>query len=89
MECSYYPANSGTPIHQQLQAFADASDLAICYAIYLRTKTSDGSIHVAFVCGNSKVLPKGTTVKGDLSIPRAELSAAHEMARQIQKTEKI
>ena len=42
MNRSYYPNNSGVPTHQQLHAFADASDLAICYAIYLRTKISNG-----------------------------------------------
>ena len=87
MNRSYYPNNSGIPTHQQLHAFADASDLAICYAIYLRTETSNGKIHVAFVCGNSKVLPKGTSLKGQLSIPRAELCAAHELAKKVHLTE--
>ena len=48
---SFYPAGHGTPVHQQLFAFADASDLAWCYVIYLRTVTIDGCIHVAFVYG--------------------------------------
>ena len=87
MDRSYYPINAGLPTHKQLHAFADASDLAICYAIYLRTKTSDGQIHVSFVCGNSKVLPKHTTLKGKLSIPRAELCAAHALAEQVHQTE--
>ena len=64
----FYPKGHGGPIHQQLLAFADASDLAWCYVIYLRTITSDNKIHVAFVCGNTKVLPKGVCVKGQLSI---------------------
>ena len=33
----FYPKNQGTPKEQQLFAFADAYDLALCYVIYLRT----------------------------------------------------
>ena len=80
MKRSFYPPNDGTPVHQQLFAFADASDLALCYMVYLRTVTSNGNIHVAFVCGNTKVLLNGTAFKGQLSIPRAELCAAHDLA---------
>ena len=61
--CSFYPAGHGAPVHQQLFAFADASDLAWCYVIYLRTVTTDGSIHVAFVYGDTRVLPKSVSVK--------------------------
>ena len=84
---SFYPRGHGTPINQQLFAFADASDLAWCYAIYLRTVTTDHSIHVAFVCGNTKVLPKGVCVKGQLSIPRAELNAAVDLAKKVLEVE--
>ncbi len=35
----FYPKGHGLPIHQQLFAFADASDFAWCYVIYLRTVT--------------------------------------------------
>ena len=77
---SFYPAEHGTPVRQQLFAFADASDLAWCYVIYLRTVTTDGSIHVAFVCGGTKVLPKSVSVKGQLCIPRAELGAAWDLS---------
>ncbi len=83
VERSFYPKNCGRPDQQQLFAFADASDLAVCYVIYLRTKTTEGSVHIAFVCGKTKVLPKGTSVKGQLSIPRAELCAADELAKQV------
>ena len=84
---SFYPAEHGTPVHQQLFAFADASDLAWCYVIYLRTVMTDSSIHVAFVCGGTKVLPKGVSVKGQLSIPRAELGAAKELAEKVLEIE--
>ena len=84
---SFYPKGHGKPIHQQLFAFADASDLAWWYVIYLRFITSDGTIHVAFVCGNSKVLPKGVSVKGQLSIPRAELNAAADLATKVLEVE--
>ena len=84
---SFYPANHGTPQNQQLFAFADASDLAIAFAIYLRTKTTDGHISVSYVTGHTKVLPKGTSIKGQLSIPRAELCAAYELAKQVHEIE--
>ena len=83
----FYSIGHGGPIHQQLFAFADASDLAWCYVIYLRTITSDNKIHVAFVCGNTKVLPKGVCVKGQLSIPRAELNAATDLATKVLEVE--
>ena len=61
--------------------------LAWCYVIYLRTVTSDNTIHVAFICGNNKVLPKGVSVKGQLSIPRAELNAAMDLAKKVLEVE--
>ena len=84
----YYPSHHGTPIHQQLHAFADASDSALCHVIYLRTVTSDNTIHVAFVRGSSKVLPKGVCIKGQLSIPRAELNAAKDLTEKVLEVEK-
>ena len=87
MPRSFYPAGHRMPVHQQLFAFADASDLAWCYVIYLRTVTTDGSIHVAFVYGGTRVLPKSVSVKGQLSIPRAELGAAQELAEKVLKKE--
>ena len=80
---SFYPEGHGKPVHQQLFAFADASDLAWCYVIYLRTVTSDGSIYVALVNGGNRVLPKNVSVKGQVSIPRAELGAAKELAEKV------
>ena len=55
--------------------------------IYLRTITSDHKIHVAFVCGNTKILPKGICIKGQLSISRAELNAATDLARKVLEVE--
>ena len=83
----FYPKCHGIPQHQQIYAFADASDLAICYVVYLRTVTSDNSIHVALLCGSTKALPKGVSVKGQLSIPRAELNAARDLAEQVLQLE--
>ena len=83
----FYPKDHGTSKHQQLFTFADASDLAFCYAVYIRSLMTDGTIHVALVCGNTKVLPKGVSVKCKLSIPRAELCAAKDLAEQAQKVE--
>ena len=87
MSRPFYPKEHGTPRYQQLFGFADASDLALCHVIYLRTEMSDGSIHVAFIAGSSKVLPKGTSLKGQLSIPRAELCAADELAKRLLEIE--
>ena len=42
---------------------------------------------MAFVCGNTKVLPKGVSVKGQLSIPRAELNAARDLAEKVLEVE--
>ena len=84
---AFYPEVHGTPKHQQLYAFANASDLAICYVVYLRTVTTDNYIQVALLCGNTKVLPKGVSVKGQLSIPRAELNAACDLAEQVLQLE--
>ena len=84
---SFYPKGHGTPKHQQIFAFADASDLAISYVVYLRTETTDGTIHVALLCGNPKVLPKGVSIKGQLSIPRAELNAARDLSAQVLQIE--
>ena len=85
---SYYPLDHGTPIHQQLYAFADASDLATCIVIYIRTVTSDNTIHVAFVTGKSKLLKMDYRVKGQLSIPRAELNAAEQLVRLVDEVTK-
>ena len=68
-------------------ATTDASDQAWCYVIYLRTVTSDKQIHIAFVCGNTKILPKGVCIKGQLSIPRAELNAAVDLAKKVLEVE--
>ena len=43
---------------------------------------------MSFVSGKSGVLPKYSTVKGQISIPRAELIAAHSLAQQILTIEK-
>ena len=73
----------GSPSQQQLFAFADASDVATCIVIYIRTVTSDDSVHVAFVAGKSKLLKKDNRVKGQLSIPRPEMTSAYDLANRI------
>ena len=76
-----YP--SEMPVSQQLFAFADASEVAIACVIYLRSVTSDGKIHVAFIKGISKVIPRDAKMRGVLSIPRAELNAAVAVAEAV------
>ena len=51
------------------------------------SKTTEGKIFVSLVCGSSRVIPKGTSIKGQLSIPRAELCAAELLAKRVQIVE--
>ena len=88
LERSFYPPGHGTPREQQLFAFADASDFAMSGVVYIRTVTSTDEVFVSFVCGFSKVLPKGTTFKGSLSIPRAELCAAVALVEKVEEVER-
>ena len=69
-------------------AFADASDFAMCGVVNIRTVTATDEIFVSFVCGFSKVLPKGTTFKGCLSIPRAKLCAAVALVEKVEEIER-
>ena len=52
------------------------------------TVTSDNTIHVSFVFGNNKVLPKGVTVKEQLPIPRVEVNAAMDIAKKVLEVKK-
>ena len=70
-----YPTNM-SPVSYYLSVFADASEVAMGYVIYLLTEASDNSMHSGFICGNSRVAPKGCT-----TIPRMELNAALLAAR--------
>ena len=54
-----------------LFAFADASDVAIGYALYAHATTQDGRVKVTLLAGAAKVAPRTAT-----SIPRLELCAA-------------
>ena len=69
---SFYPA-SFFPVYQELHVFCDASEDAIGYVMYLRSVSSNGKVHVAFVTSGSRVAPRSAT-----SIPRLELCAAAE-----------
>ena len=80
-----YP--SGVPESHQLFAFADASEVAIAHVIYLRTVTTDGEVHVAFMAGSSRLTPRETSVNGELSIPRAELCAADVASQNVLQME--
>ena len=82
-----YPQGHGMPVHQQIHAFADASDIALAFVSYLRTVMEDGTIHVAFIKGNTRVPDKGMSVKGQISIPRLELNAARDLAKDILEIE--
>ena len=72
-----YPTNT-SPKKQWLCGFSDASENAMGYVIYLLTQDTDEVLHLGFVCGSSRVAPKGCT-----TIPRLELNAALLMARAV------
>ena len=81
------PSHFGLDLKYQLYAFADASEQAIAYVIYLRTEAPKKEVKVSFVCGGSLLIPKGTYYKGQLSIPRAELCAAVECTKAATQVE--
>ena len=70
------PKNFGKIVDRTLHVFSDASNEAIGYVIYQKVVNINGSIHVAFVMGGSKVAPRGAS-----SIPRLELCAAVEASQ--------
>ncbi len=61
---------------EALHGFADASQLAYGAAVYIRRVHSDGNTTITLVTAKARVQP----VKA-LTIPRAELTAAHLLAR--------
>lgn len=72
---SFYPPCL-VPALQELHVFSDASDDAIGHAIYLRSVSIEGQVHVALVVSGSRVAPRSAT-----STPRLELCAAAEASR--------
>jgi len=62
--------------HQSLHGFSDASQEAYGGVIYLRTEHDDQTISIAMVMSKSRVV----SLKG-MTIPRAELTAAHMLAK--------
>ena len=61
-------------------AYSDDLDLAMCHVIILRTDTEYGSVFCFFGAGSTKILPKSTSVKGQISVTRAEMEAAIDLA---------
>ena len=57
--------------HVELHAFCDASQRAYGCCFYMRSINRHGEIHIALVCGKSRLAPIKT-----VSIPRLELQAA-------------
>ena len=72
-----YPVDI-TPVKHHICAFADASEAAMGYALYLLTLDSAGKKHLGFICGNSRIAPKNSN-----TIPRMELNAAVLAARAV------
>ena len=73
IERSYVPWENDIIGGTELHVFADASDVAIGAVAYLRTISSVSAVHVSFVMGSSRLIPRAAT-----TIPRAELCAALE-----------
>lgn len=73
--CFLPPNDDDSSVVQSLHIFSDASQEAIAHVTYLQTISSSGTVHVAFVKGESRVAPKAAT-----TIPRLELCAAVEAA---------
>ena len=65
--------NNFKPARQELHIYADASEKAIGYVMYIRSFDADNNVHVSFVEGNSRVAPRAAT-----TMPRLELCAAVE-----------
>lgn len=55
----------------ELHTFVDASETAYAAAVYWRTTSSNGEVHIALMAGKARVAPVKIT-----SIPRLELQAA-------------
>ena len=69
----YFPSMSFINAKKELHIFADSSEEAIGFVIYMRTMNNNDEYHVSFVTGGSKVAPQAAT-----SMPRLELCAAVE-----------
>ena len=71
------PADFGKCEHQTLHVFADASEDAIGYVIYVQSRNIYGLVHTEFFGSDSRVAPKGAN-----TIPRLELCAALEATQK-------
>lgn len=67
----YFDGSLSATVLQGVHIFADASMNAIAAVAYLRVQEMDGTVHVGFLLGKSKVSPKSGH-----TIPRLELCAA-------------
>ncbi|XP_070517916.1 uncharacterized protein [Cardiocondyla obscurior] len=68
----------------ELHGFADASQLAMAAAVYLRVTTKEDSITSQLLCAKTKVCPLKR-----LTIPRLELTAALLLARLVVTSSKV
>lgn len=69
----------------ELHGYCDASDQAYGACIYTRLTRLDGSTVMKLVCSKSRLLPKATKKKKEISTPRGELLAALLLARLVTK----
>ncbi|XP_060745195.1 uncharacterized protein LOC132858752 [Tachysurus vachellii] len=68
---SYGPTSLSEAKSKELCVFSDASERVIAAVAYLKTVDSDGSCHMGFIAGKSRLAPQP-----ELTIPRLELCAA-------------
>ena len=66
----------GPILGKKLFCFTDASSSAVAFVVYLQVIDTKGQVFVSFVSGNALLSPRACEVRGELSIPRAELTAA-------------
>lgn len=69
----------------ELHGYCDASDQAYGACIYTRLTKLDGTIVMKLVCSKSRLLPKPTKKKKEVTTPRGELLAAVLLARLVTK----
>ena len=62
-------------LEQEIHTFCDASAIAFCAVIYLKTTYEDGHVHISFVGAKTKVAPMKLPTMARLELEAAQLGA--------------